>query len=75
MPELDAAFEQWLRAPRRRACGRGRARPVGHRRASSPYIPLVTANDVWVHAPELVGYRPYKANLYPFYQPVRLAGR
>ena len=38
-----------------------------------PYIPLVTPNDVWVHAPELTGYRPFKANLYPFYQPVRLA--
>ena len=74
VPELDAAFEQWLRAgDDELADAAARVQSIIAREL--PLIPLVTVNDVWVHAPELVGYRPYKANLYPLYQPVRLAGR
>ncbi len=72
IPELDGAFGRWLRAPASGlAAAASEVQAVVARQL--PYIPLVTPNDVWVHAPELTGYRPFKANLYPFYQPVRLA--
>lgn len=71
VPALDEAFARWLRAPDDGLTGAA-AEVQAQVAASLPYIPLVTVNDVWVHAPGLVGYRPFKANLYPFYQPVRL---
>jgi peptide/nickel transport system substrate-binding protein len=72
VPALDAAYDAWLRAP---ADGLMAAAERVQRTFADelPYIPLVTPNDVWVHRRELTGYRPFKANLYPFYQPVRLA--
>lgn len=74
VPALDAAFEAWLRAGAdelAQAASRVQSVIAGE----LPYIPLVTLTDVWAHVRELVGYRPYKANLYPFYQPVRLNAR
>jgi peptide/nickel transport system substrate-binding protein len=74
LPALDAAFDEWLKAPQDDlARAASRVQEVVAR--DLPYIPLVTPNDVWVSAPELDGYLPYQANLYPFYQPVRLASR
>jgi ABC-type transport system substrate-binding protein len=71
IPELDRAFDAWLRA------GADELSTAAHRvqevvARELPYIPLLTPNDVWVHAPGLEGYSPYQANLYPLYQPVRL---
>jgi ABC-type transport system substrate-binding protein len=72
VPALDAAYDAWLRAPDAElAAAAERVQQVFA--AELPYIPLVTPNDVWMHVPGLTGYRPFKANLYPFYQPVRLA--
>jgi ABC-type transport system substrate-binding protein len=72
VPALDAAYDAWLRAPDGElAAAAERVQQVFA--AELPYIPLVTPNDVWMHVPGLTGYRPFKANLYPFYQPVRLA--
>ena len=71
LPALDNAFDAWLRAPEE---GLAAAAAAVQRVVAEelPYIPLVTPNDVWVAAPELQGYRPFQANLYPFYQPVQL---
>jgi ABC-type transport system substrate-binding protein len=72
VPALDEAYREWLRAPDDGlAAAAARVQEVFA--AELPYIPLVTPNDVWMHVPELTGYRPFQANLYPFYQPVRLA--
>ena len=72
LPALDAAYDAWLRAPDEElAAAASRVQRVFA--DELPYIPLVTPNDVWMHVPGLSGYRPFKANLYPFYQPVRLA--
>ena len=72
LPALDAAFDGWLRAPDA-GLATAAARVQAVVAAELPYIPLVTPNDVWVSTPDLDGYRPYKANLYPFYQPVAVA--
>ncbi len=72
LPALDAAFEGWLRAPLD-GLARAAARVQDVVADELPYIPLVTPNDVWVSAPQLRGYLPYQANLYPFYQPVQVA--
>ena len=71
-PRAGRGLDGWLRAP---DPGLGRAASQVQSVSSRvlPYIPLVTPNDVWVSAPELKGYRPFKANLYPFYQPVSVA--
>lgn len=72
LPALDSAFDDWLRAPQDGlAAAASRVQEVVA--SELPYIPLVTPNDVWVSAPELEGYVPYQANLYPLYQPVRIA--
>ncbi len=71
VPALDAAFDAWLRAPSDELAAA--ASRVQHVVAEKlPYIPLVTPNDVWMVSPDLQGYRPFKANLYPFYQPTRV---
>jgi ABC-type transport system substrate-binding protein len=74
IPELDSLLEQWLRADAGELLGA--ASGVQSIIAQElPYIPLVTPNDIWVNRPELSGYLPYQATLYPLYQPVRLGGR
>ncbi len=72
VPELDEAFQTWLRAETQdelRAAA-GRAQQIAAEQL--PYIPLLTPNDVWVASRKLHGYRPFPANLYPFYQDVWL---
>ncbi len=71
VPALDAAFDAWLRAPQDGLAGAA-ARVQEVVADELPYIPLVTPNDVWMAAPELRGYRPYQANMYPLYQPVQV---
>jgi peptide/nickel transport system substrate-binding protein len=72
VPALDAAFEEWLRAGSREelAAAAGRAQRVFAEEL--PYLPLLTPSDVWVRSRDVVGYEPFPANLYPFYQDVRL---
>ena len=71
VPAVDAAVEAWLRADDRELAASAASfqAVVAH---ELPIIPLVSFDDVYVHAPHLTGYRPFQANLYPFYQPVRL---
>jgi peptide/nickel transport system substrate-binding protein len=71
VPAVDAAVEAWLRADDGElatAASRFQA-VIAH---ELPYVPLVSFSDVYVHAHSVSGYRPFQANLYPFYQPVRL---
>jgi peptide/nickel transport system substrate-binding protein len=70
--DLDAAFEEWLRADENGLMAAA-SRVQSTVARDLPYIPLVVPNDVWVHDRKLSGYQPYNANLYPLYQPVRLA--
>jgi len=71
IPSLDVAFAAWLRAGGDQlAAAASQVQKIVAEEL--PYIPLVTPNDVWVHVNALTGYRPFQANLYPFYQPVRL---
>ena len=72
LPALDSAFDEWLQAPHD-GLARAAARVQSVVADELPYIPLVTPNDVWVSAPQLDGYLPYQANLYPLYQPVQVA--
>jgi ABC-type transport system substrate-binding protein len=64
---LDDAYRAWLRAGSHEE----------HAAAASvvqrvfveelPYVPLLVPNDVWVHSRHVHGWRPFPANLYPFY--------
>ena len=70
VPELDDAFERWLRAGSRaelsdaaRAVQRIFAREL-------PYVPLLTPHDVWMWSPVVVGFEPSPAILYPYYEDV-----
>jgi ABC-type transport system substrate-binding protein len=68
IPALDEAFKDWLRAGPPEAL-KAAASKIQHIAAEQlPYIPLLTPNDVWVHSNKLHGWRPFAANLYPFYQ-------
>jgi peptide/nickel transport system substrate-binding protein len=75
VPELDRAYQGWLRAT---SAGelRSAAEHAGRVFAATlPYVPLLTPNDIWVHGAHVHGYRPFPANLYPFYQGVSLDAR
>ena len=71
IPEVDAALDGWLRADDAGLFDAA-SRVQSVIADELPYIPLVVPNDIWVASRELSGYLPYKANLYPLYQPVRL---
>lgn len=74
VPELDRAYQRWLRATSHDELASA-AEHVGRVFAATlPYVPLLTPNDIWVHAAHVHGYRPFPANLYPFYQGVWLDG-
>lgn len=73
VPELDDAFRAWLRAGpsgELRSCAARVQRVFAN---TLPYVPLLTPNDVWVHAVHVRGWQPYAANLYPFYHAVSIA--
>ena len=70
VPELDRAFEQWLRAGSAAELSEA-ARAVQHVFARElPYVPLLTPNDVWMWAPAVRGFEPSPAILYPYYEGV-----
>lgn len=70
VPALDAAYRDWLHAEDDPAL-RAAASRVQHLVAATlPYVPLLVPDDVWAWSPRVRGYRPFPANLYPFYQPV-----
>jgi ABC-type transport system substrate-binding protein len=68
IPALDAAFRDWLRAETDAELRAAASRVQRIAADELPYVPLVTPNDVWVHARRLHGFRPYPADLYPRYQ-------
>jgi ABC-type transport system substrate-binding protein len=73
VPELDEAFREWLRAGTREELRAAAARAQRIAAERLPYVPLLAPNDVWVVSRRVRGYRPFPANLYPFYQDVSLA--
>jgi peptide/nickel transport system substrate-binding protein len=74
IPALDRAFEDWLRAHDEVELRATAARAQAVAADELPYIPLLRQADVWVRSRRLHGWQPYSANLYPFYQDVRLEG-
>ena len=73
IPELDRAFERWLRAgePDELRSAAAEVQRVFAR--DLPYIPLLVPNDVWVWSPLVQGFAPSPVTLYPFYGHVHLA--
>jgi peptide/nickel transport system substrate-binding protein len=73
VPELDQAFERWLRAGSALELAEA-ARTVQHVFARElPYVPLLTPNDVWMWSPAVGGFEPSPAILYPYYEGVTVA--
>jgi peptide/nickel transport system substrate-binding protein len=73
VPDLDHAFERWLRAASHAELSRA-ASDVQHVFARElPYIPLLTPNDVWMWSPAVSGFEPSPAILYPYYTGVTVA--
>lgn len=70
VPELDEAYGAWLRAGSADELRETAAEVNRVFARTLPYVPLLTPNDVWVHARHVHGFRPFPANLYPFYQGV-----
>jgi peptide/nickel transport system substrate-binding protein len=70
IPALDEAFHGWLRAGSEAELKAAAAQVQQIAAQQLPYIPLLTPNDVWMHSNKLHGWRPFTANLYPFYQDV-----
>src|SRR5579859_2008593 len=72
IPALDEAFQEWLQAgpPNELKAAAAKVQKIAAQQL--PYIPLLTPNDIWVHSNKLHGWRPFAANLYPFYQDVWL---
>ena len=68
IPALDEAYKDWLKAGPPEALTAAAANVQQIAVQQVPYIPLVTPNDVWVHSKKLHGWKPFAANLYPFYQ-------
>jgi peptide/nickel transport system substrate-binding protein len=69
-PELDKAFDAWLRAGTRTELADA-ARLVQRVFARElPYIPLLTPNDVWMWSPAVRSFEPSPAILYPYYDRV-----
>lgn len=72
IPELDAAFRDWLRAGTQEDLRAVASRAQRIAAEQLPYVPLVTPSDAWVRSAALHGWEPYPANLYPYYQEARL---
>jgi ABC-type transport system substrate-binding protein len=68
VPELDAAFNDWLRAATEPELRSAAARAQFAVADQLPYIPLVVPSDVWVLSRKVHAWRPPPENLYPFYQ-------
>ena len=72
IPALDAAFEAWLRGATRSELHKEARRVQAIAAEELPSIPLVTPNDVWVHASPVHGFEPHPGDLYPLYDSVSL---
>lgn len=74
VPELDEAYDAWLRAGPREELEAAAARVQRVFADTLPYVPLLTPNDVWVHRTHVREWTSFPANLYPFYQGVWIEG-
>lgn len=72
VPALDRLFQTWLRAETDEELYHAASRAQHIFAEQLPYVPILTPNDVWVHINRLHRWRPYPANLYPFYHHVWL---
>jgi len=70
VPALDEGFQDWLRAVSQAELKLAASKVQQIAAQQLPYIPLLTPNDVWIHTHKLHGWRPFAANLYPFYHDV-----
>src|SRR5579864_8712591 len=68
IPALDEAFRDWLKAGPADELKAAASKVQRIAAEQLPYIPLLTPDDIWVHSNKLHGWRPFAANLYPFYQ-------
>ena len=66
-PALDDAYRRWLRADSHDELAAAAALVQRVFADELPYVPLLVPNDVWVHSRRVHGWRPFQANLYPFY--------
>jgi peptide/nickel transport system substrate-binding protein len=67
VPQLDDAFNNWLHSVTHVEMRHAAFEVQRITAEQLPYIPLLTPNDVWVHANHVHNWQPYPANLYPFY--------
>jgi peptide/nickel transport system substrate-binding protein len=67
IPELDRAFERWLRAgpPDELRAAAAEVQRIFAREL--PYVPLLVPNDVWAWSPGVTGFAPSPTILYPYY--------
>jgi peptide/nickel transport system substrate-binding protein len=70
VPELDAAYGAWLRADTHDELKAAASHAQAVFADTLPYIPLLVPDDVWVSRRTVRGWRPFPANLYPFYHGV-----
>jgi ABC-type transport system substrate-binding protein len=70
VPALDDAYRAWLRAGSHHQLAAAASRVQRVFADELPYVPLLVPNDVWVHSRRVRGWRPFQANLYPFYHGV-----
>ena len=73
IPELDEAFESWLRAGPREELRVAASTAQWIAAERLPYVPLVTPGDVWAHTTRLQGFEPHPADLYPLYDLAHLS--
>ncbi len=73
IPELDEAFESWLRAGPREELQAAASTAQRIAAERLPYVPLVTPGDVWAHTTRLQGFEPHPADLYPLYDHAHLS--
>jgi ABC-type transport system substrate-binding protein len=73
VPELDDAFERWLRAVSDAELAEAASAVQRIFARELPYVPLLTPNDVWMWSPAVSGFEPSPAILYPYYTGVSVA--
>jgi ABC-type transport system substrate-binding protein len=73
VPELDDAFDRWLRAANHPELSQVASDVQRIFARELPYVPLLTPNDVWIWSPAVSGFEPSPAILYPYYASVTVA--
>ena len=73
VPELDAAYHEWLRAETREELQAAASKAQLIAADELPLIPLLVPDDVWVSTRRVRGWEPVPAILYPFYHNTTLA--